>query len=103
LDAHHPLIAVLFFALAATTLFIPTPKGSYLKNYVGIWKTVTCCGLVCALLSGGLMILKMESLSSLTRLSYAGLEIGLVIALCAGVMALFGLINDQKCREIRKE
>ena len=103
LDASHPLIAMLFFILAATALLIPLPKRNRLEKTVRIAKAATCSGLVLAMLSGGLMLLRIDFLTPLTRLSYTTLEVGLIIALVSGAtVLLLGLIGDLRNPEARQ-
>jgi hypothetical protein len=89
LDANHPLIAFLAFAVASGMLLVPVQADGNRFNAIQRGcKVFAWAGLACASLSGIFMFLKLDWLQTITRFSYSGLEFGLVIALSAGVMAL---------------
>ena len=88
LDANHPLISLLAFALAAGITFIPTNSGGRFNPVLRMSNGLTWTGLALASLSGAFMFIKIGALPTITRFSYTGLELGLAIALFAGVMAL---------------
>ena len=85
LDANHAWVALLAFALAAgSALPDPSDLGSWEKAQ-RVLAQVVWGGLGLAALSGALMVVKLAALSSLTRLGYTGLELGLAIALVAAI------------------
>jgi hypothetical protein len=81
LDANHAWVSLLACALAAGAALLQTNgAGRWVKVQrtlvIGVWS-----GLVLAVLSGALMLLKLNAVPSLTRLGYTGFEIGLALAL----------------------
>jgi hypothetical protein len=88
LDANHPLISLLTFSLAVGITFVPTNSRGRFNPVLRMSNGLTWTGLALASLSGAFMFIKIGALPTITRFSYTGLELGLAIALFAGVMAL---------------
>jgi len=85
LDANHAWVSLLAFALAAgAALLRPSGAGWRVKTQC-ILAILVWGGLGLSVLSGALMLLKINALPSLTRLGYTGLEIGLALALLTAV------------------
>jgi hypothetical protein len=87
LDANHAWVSLLAFVVCAAVILFPDARRRLvtlqhkLQAFVG-------AGLALAAMSGIAMFLKFEALSSLTRLGYTGLEIGLILGLFGSAAVL---------------
>jgi hypothetical protein len=88
LDANHALISLWAFCLAAGITFVPTNIRGRFRYVLRMTTALTWTGLALASFSAVFMFLKIAALPTITRFSYTGLEVGLVIALFAGVLGL---------------
>ncbi len=92
LDANHAWVSLALFALAVGAALIEV-NGSRWQRLQRSLLAIVWGGLALATLSGALMLVKLDSVASLSRLSYTGLEVGLGIALlAASARLLFRMI-----------
>jgi hypothetical protein len=88
LNANHAWISLLVFALsAAVALLRANTAGRRLRMQRWLHLAVAV-GLSIAAISGILMFVKITALTSLTRLAYTGLEVGLAVALVGSAAIL---------------
>lgn len=88
LDANHAWVSLVCLGLAAATALLPTGTPTWRRSLLRALTVGLGAGCALALVSGGLMLVKLEALVPLTRLAYTGLELGLLMALLASTLAL---------------
>ena len=88
LDANHAWVSLLALALCAGTLLLTAAHEGRRFMTLRLSIGAVCGGLALAAVSGALMFAKLDVLPNLTRLSYTGFELGLVLALFGSAVAL---------------
>lgn len=88
LDANHAWVSLVAFALAAGAAMLEINSSRGWVRVQRILTIVIWSGLALSALSGTIMFLKLNAAPNLTRLGYAGFEIGLALALLAAAVRM---------------
>lgn len=95
LDANHAAVSLALFALALGAALVQVPGSRWRWRAQRGLIALVWGGLALAAVSGALMLVKLGSVTSWSRLSYTGLEVGLALALLsASVRLLLRIIPD---------
>ena len=88
LDANHAWISLICLLLGAGTALLPSAASGGRRTVLQALTAAVWVGLAVSAASGVFMFVKLQALTTLTRLAYTGLELGLAVALLGATAAL---------------